>query len=220
MLPEERHSRGYGKSPYSLVIATAPARTPITATEVKAHTRIDDSNSDTLITDLIEAVTAHLDGPQGWLGRCLVSQTWDMKLDWFPAYGGIRIPLAPLISIGSITYTDEAGDSQTLSSANYQVVGVGNHMGGYVTEAYNASWPATRDIPEAVTIRFTAGYADINSPAESGVPETIKRAMMIMVSDLFEQRETFAYSQNDAAEVPMSVTAKSLLAPYQINWFA
>ncbi len=201
---------------WRLVLNTAPALAALTVAEVKAHSRIDFSDDDDLLADLIAAATAHLDGAVGWLGRCLVEQTWDLKLDCFPLSGRrIDIPLAPLISVGSISYIDENGATQTWASSNYTAFGVGAHMGGGVVEAYEKSYPATRNVPEAVTVTFTAGYEndDSGSPSVNTVPAAIKRALLIMVADLYEQRETFADGATSA--VPVAAPARALLAPYR-----
>lgn len=199
---------------YSLIRQTAPSIYPITQAEVKAQSVINFSDDDTLLDGLIAAATGHLDGADGWLGRCLVEQTWDLKIDGFPACDGISIPLAPLISVDQITYVDGDGATQTLASSVYQVVGVGAANGGWVTTAYGQSWPGTRDIPEAVTIRFTAGYASTaDSPPVSQVPEPIKRAMVIIINELYENRGD-ASLEGDIPEA-----AKALLHPYRVHWF-
>jgi hypothetical protein len=55
-----------------LRLVTLPNKSVLTHDEAKAHLRVDD----TLITALIAAATARLDGRDGILGRCLRSETW------------------------------------------------------------------------------------------------------------------------------------------------
>lgn len=228
---QPRHTlrRGLDPSPWRLVRFAAPSALPVTAAEVKDHGRVDTDAEDDLVTAYIEAATRAIDGAEGWLGRCLVEQTWDLKLDWFPSDDRpILIPLAPLLSIEQITYTDEAGATQTLASSVYQVVGIGSNMPGYVLEAHEQSWPATRDIPEAITIRFKAGYAadDSVSPSDprGNIPPPIKVAIYHMVSDLYEMRGAKDVS---AAQIrfadrrePLSPIAQALLSTYRVGWFA
>lgn len=220
--PRTAFRRGLDPSPWRLVLNSGPIVEPITLTEANAHLRVDASDDDTLISSLIQAAREQIDGAAGYLGRALVEQTWDLKLDWFPSNDTpIGLPLAPLRSVEQITYTDEAGATQTLASSVYQVVGVDAHAGGYVLEAHEQSWPATRDIPEAITIRFKAGYAATNdSPPDyrANVPQPIKQALLLMVSDLYHHRETVA--TGGETEVPMSMTAKALLGHYRLSWFA
>ena len=158
---------------YRLDLVTAPPAEPVTLAEQKAHMRVDFDADDTLIEALIKTARQHLDGPDGWLGRALVQQTWDMRLDGFPLIssgGEIRIPLAPLISVDQITYRDPDGQTQTLASSVYQVVDGGSQR-AFVTLEPNQAWPGTQDRHDAVTVRFTAGYA----PSEDSPPATPPR---------------------------------------------
>ena len=200
----------------ALVLFTAPIAEPITLTETKAHLRVDNTDEDTLITGLIAAATAFLDGKDGMLGRCLVPQTWDYYLDAFPA-DGIMVPLAPLLSITSITYTDAAGDTQTVSAADYDV-DTASEPGRIVPG--DAGWPSTLDVVNAVKIRFRAGYEgdeDASPVGATGVPAAIKLAMKQMIGHWFNTRESVALGVS-VADVPQ--TAQMLLASYRMYWCA
>jgi uncharacterized phiE125 gp8 family phage protein len=118
-----------------------------------------------------------LDGAAGSLNRCLVTQTWEWKVDRF--WGGIiRVPLPPLQSVGSITYIDPNGDTQTLATSVYNVLDTNNPTrAGRIELAYGESWPSTRHQADAVTITFTAGYGDRNS-----IPDATKALIMLMVA--------------------------------------
>jgi uncharacterized phiE125 gp8 family phage protein len=104
----------------ALTIITAPATTPVSLAEAKAHLNVDHTDDDTLIQLIIEAATAHCDGPVGFLGRALVSQQWQLTLDEFPE-NEIKIPLPPLIAVNSIEYDDVDGAEQTVDPTTYTV---------------------------------------------------------------------------------------------------
>ncbi|QDV34022.1 head-tail connector protein [Tautonia plasticadhaerens] len=176
-----------------LTPATPPAEEPVTTAEAKAHLRVEVDDDDTLIAALVVAARRLVEAR---LARALVSQAWDLTLDGFPRactqrpgswerswsyYGTLTVPLAPLASVSSITYVDAAGEEQTLDPSGYQVVA---GSPGLVVPAYGTSWPATRSRPEAVTIRFTAGYGDA-----ADVPQTLKLAVLLLVSHWYEHRE-------------------------------
>lgn len=200
----------------ALILITAPVADPISLTETKAHLRVDNTDEDTLISGLIAAATAHLDGKDGMLGRCLVPQTWELVLDAFPS-DGIEIPLPPLISITSVTYVDTAGVTQTVSSDDYEV-DTANEPGWVMPS--DAGWPSTMDTINAVKIRFRAGYEgdeDASPPGATGVPAAIKLAMKQMIAHWFNSRESVAIGVS-TGEIPM--TANMLLSPYRMNWLA
>lgn len=188
----------------ALKLVTPPTDTPVSLAEMKEHLRVDQSNEDTTITALIQAATAHLEGEDGWLGRALMTQTWDLQLDTFPD-GSISVPLPPLQSVTSITYLDSTGASQTLDPATYRVDVVSKPG---VIARLSDQWPDVQDTVGTVTIRFVAGYQDAAS-----VPAPIKAAMKLLVGHWYENREAVTLAQIPS-ELPLAV--QSLLASYKI----
>jgi len=179
----------YGLSQYA-----APATEPVSTAEAKTHLRVTYTEDDALIAALITAARQWVE-EQTY--RALVSQTWDLTLDEFPTGDDpIRIPRAPLVSVTSITYTDTAGASQTLAAANYVVSAT--RQPGLIRPAYNCEWPEAQDKPDAVTVRFVAGYG-----AAAAVPETLKAAIKLLVGQLYEHRE--AAAPVAIHEVPLGV---------------
>ena len=53
---------------------------------------------DVLLEDMCWAATEELDARNGWLGRALIRQQWQLSLPRFP-HGPILIPFPPLISV-------------------------------------------------------------------------------------------------------------------------
>ncbi|MAC89660.1 hypothetical protein [Maricaulis sp.] len=199
---------------------TAPPAEPVSLTTFKAHAQIDHDDDDTEVAIYLAAARGNIDGPDGWLGRALVQQTWDMKLDGFPlgaATPHIQIPLAPLISVDSITYRDTDGDTQTLASSVYQVVD-GGSLKSFIALEPSQSWPGTDARHDSVTVRFTAGYAPSeDSPPDYGanVPGPIKAAILLEAADMYRNRETRVIG-NSVVELP---TARRLLMPYRASWW-
>ena len=177
-----------------LAQTVAPASDPITSAEAKLHLKVENSDDDALITVLIGAATAQAEAFQN---RQYVDASYELTLDAFPSSNGrIWIPRPPLDSITKIEYVDNDGDTQTLSSDNYTAVTSG--VRGYVVPAYGESWPTTRDIPEAVTVTFVAGYGELTD-----VPDEILAAIKLFLGTLYEHREDWGevkLHQNPAAE--------------------
>ena len=172
----------------SLSLVSAAAAEPVTLVEAKAFLNVTTADDDTLITSLIAAARAEIDGEDGWLGRALVTQTWDLLLDRFPGgslrnpWSAIFAPLPPLQSVTSLKYLDTAGVEQTLATAKYTVDAKSEP--GRIVPAYGESWPSTRDVPNAVTLRFVAGYG-----AAAAVAEPLKRWIKSRVATLYGFRE-------------------------------
>lgn len=158
---------------YTLTRTTAPAENFIPDTQLWDHLALELTGSPSAPADAQEqrranqcrlAAQGYMDGPQGVLGFCLVTQTWTIKLSHFPDEG-IPLPAGPVQSVTSVTYTDTNGDSQVLASSAYTVVGIGDRTGGKIVPAYSTSWPSTRDVPEAVTVAFVAGVGTASAAA-------------------------------------------------------
>jgi len=183
---------------------TGPAE-PLTLEDARAHIRAysDVTAEDSLIESLITAARAYA---ENFTNRVLLTQTWDLVLDAFPA-GILELPQAPLQSIDSVLYIDSDGAEQTLAASAYKVDAVTDP--GRVAPAYGALWPMTRAEPNAVTIRFVAGYGD----AAAAVPMPIKQAMLLMVGHLYQNREA-VQAEGDFYRLPLGVEA--LLSPYRV----
>lgn len=203
-----------------LTLVTAPAAEPVTLAEAKAHLRVTDANSDALIAGLVSAAVSHLDGAGGILGRALVRQTWTLTLADFPGVcGRIVLPLPPLASVGSVTYVDSAGATQTLASSKYQVV-VNGTQPGWIRPVHDESWPDVQeDTDEAVTVTFVAGYAPgSGSPVDhaESVPTAAKQAILLLVRHWYDNPSAVV-TGTIATELPLSV--ERLLSPLIVRGF-
>lgn len=112
----------------------------------------------------------------------------------------IELPVPPLISVESITYIDEVGQTQTLDPSTYRVDPYSTP--GRIIPLQD--WPKLGTNYSGITILFTAGY--------STVPASVKNAMKLIIGSLYENRESVA--QGQLFEIPTN--ASYLLAPFKI----
>lgn len=184
----------------------------VTWEEAKAHLRLDGDDEQALVVRLIAAATAHIDGPNGWLGRALGPQTLEARARGF--CDTISLPYRPIIDVESVHYLDDQGQSQLVDPATYELVG--DDLG----TAWGQSWPTPgvyRGNAETVRIRYRAGYA-VDPAANTlvhAVPEPIRAAILLMVGDLWHQRQSFVTGTISSA-VPMSMTVENLLSPFRV----
>lgn len=151
---------------------TAPQTEPISVVEAKAHLRVDVDDENDLINTLRSAAREY---GETCTHRAFVTQSWDDKRCGFPGYDeAIWLPRPPLISVTSVTYIDTAGVTQTWSSSLYTVIAPAGPKAsaGSIVPNYGQIYPATRDVVNAVTIRFVAGYGDATA-----VPALIKTCL-------------------------------------------
>jgi uncharacterized phiE125 gp8 family phage protein len=152
----------------SLARITPPQSLPIHAAEAAEWLRVDAAQI-AVVETLIQSATEYLDGYTGVLGRALISQTWEQRLDRFPIAAWpslvfcstITIPLPPLVSVAYIKYIDVDGVEQTWPTTEYTV----DYPRSQIHLAFEKTWPVTRVVPNAVTIRFVSGYSVNTLPA-------------------------------------------------------
>lgn len=162
------------------VLVTAPTVEPITVADAKAHMRIGHNEDDALIAALI---TASRRLCETITRRALITQTWDLYLDAFPAGRAIQLPKSPLQSVTTVTYTDEDNTTTTFASTNYVVDTVS--VPGCVVLTPSADWPSVNLWSvNAVKVRYVAGYG-----VATAIPETVKLAMKMVIGHWYEHRE-------------------------------
>lgn len=191
-----------------LSLVTAPAAEPVSLAEAKAQCSIDASilDDDALLNGLIRGAREFV---ETYTGRALLTQTWDWKLDGFPC-GAMVIPLAPVASVTSITYTDMNGAGQTWSSALYETdLPTGPQVQrARIQPVYLQIYPVTRVVFNAVVVRFVAGYGATGA----SVPYGILAAMKLLIAHWYTRREPVNVG---SLVTPIPFTVDSLLWPYK-----
>jgi len=165
---------------YSLNEKTPPATEPVDLQEMKDHLRVDTTDDDLMIGQLIKSAREYAEIATG---RSFINTTWEYKTDEYPTKEGgkIRLPKSPLSSVTSIVYTDTNGATQIEATSVYDVNT--DHIVGYVVPAYNQSWSDARNKTNSIVVEFVAGYG-----ASADVPEGARQAIKMLVSHWYEHR--------------------------------
>lgn len=179
-----------------LVIVTPPTVLALSLEEAKRQVRRFDNDEDADIEAIVREATEFVEEETR---RKLLSTTYDLRLCAFPAAGWIEIQRPPLQSVTSVTYYDQAGAQQTLATSVYRVHAPSQPTGrrGWIELVDGQVWPVTAERDDAVTVRFVAGYgADAST-----VPAALRRALKLLVSHWYENREPTAR----AADMPFGI---------------
>lgn len=185
----------------ALTVVTPPTQEPIGEDETIDHLRIDATDVEIALMPIyIAAVRRWV---ERFTGIAFCTQTLEWAQDCFPPsalsygygatpaggdpwesdmFGSILLPRPPLQSVTSVTYVDGAGVTQTLAANQYLVDT--RSTPGRISPAPDVSWPATRWQPNAVIVRFIAGYTNA-----AAVPEDLKDALFLACGMLYENRE-------------------------------
>jgi uncharacterized phiE125 gp8 family phage protein len=181
---------------WTAVVTTSPAATePMTVDAAKAHLRVDGSDEDTGIAEMIAAARSYV---EALTCTRLVTQTVALRCDNWSDLA--FFPVGPLQAVSAITYVDVNGDTQTLSTDVYEVRAYGLEAGIFLSSG--EVWPPMQ-AGSLITVSAVIGYG-----AASSIPAPIIIAMKMMISDMFEIRGSF---ESGVGSAPVPATALALL---------
>lgn len=188
-----------------LIKTTQPVSEPVTLAEAQLHLRLDLFGSppshpdDALVQTLISAAR---EAAENYTGVTIAQASYEVKSDI--VNDQLSLQTYPVTAIASVTYEDGDGATQTVDPSDYSLD--------------NFQRPArlifTGNVPDRkMTVKFTAGYTDGQSPNPFPTPAGVKAAILLMLGNLYENRESVA--TNQSFERPQSATY--LLTPHRIN---
>jgi uncharacterized phiE125 gp8 family phage protein len=188
----------------AIKVYTAATTYPVTLAEAKLHLRVDGTDEDTLINALIAAATQQA---ENYTWRTLMTTVYEYIADSFSKQ--IELDTFPIATIDSIKYYDLNNVQQTLIVSAYE--SNLNECPVLIRPKENYYWPDTIIRFDAVTVRFTAGYA-----SAAAVPAAIKQAILMIVGHLYANREDVV-TGTQVNTMPQS--SQYLLNTYRVNRF-
>lgn len=156
----------------------------------EAKVALGESGSDrnSLITSLILAAQAELDGPKGWVGISVAQQVVAVHFDRFADC--MSLPGGPVVAPATITYLDVDGATQTLDTGVYTLL-----SDDRIVRTPNQNWPSTYARADAVTVAYGVGIAEEADPRIA----LMKTAIILHVrmtldhEDTDKRRETISW---------------------------
>lgn len=205
------------------VVTVQPTSEPLSRAEAKIHLRVETTftDDDLLIDALITAARQYAEQETD---RSLITQTWKYTLDSLPGSMGYASPgygqefyipgnaivltKGPIQSIGSITYLDTGGVTQTMASSDY--IADLSGPAARITPVFGKIWPIAQFQIASAAVTFVAGYGNA-----AAVPNGIKQWMLLRVAAMYENREEIVVGRGITAN-PLSL-ADGLLDPYRVR---
>lgn len=198
------------------ILIAPPASEPVSLAEAKSWLRVDASDEDEAIASLIAAARAMVEAATR---RVLVTQTWRLVLDAWPANGSdgawsllttrprvlpreVALPLAPAASVSSVSVYDAAGQPQALDVSLYRLVGAPEQT----RLVFDSAPPAPGLSSAGIEIDIVAGYGDA-----ADVPAPLRHAILALVAWWFEHRGDVVSTGPD----DLPPRAAALIAPYR-----
>ena len=196
-----------------ITTTTAPTVEPVTLTEVKKHLRLATTDAEatayTSEDDLLNRlITVARTQAEQETGRAFITQTKTYYLDAWPDETFIRLPY-PTLQSATVTYQleDDEDYDETLSTVDTDIVS----EPGRVVLQPNESWPSgTLYTDRPIKIVYVCGYG-----LAADVPEGIKSAILLKISDLYENRGEVVVGLSISK---IADAVDSLLRSYRVHW--
>lgn len=150
-----------------LTLVTPPAIEPVSVQEARAALALPSSVPDTTISAALIAARQSIEGPNGYLCRALITQTWDLTLDCAPAVS-VVLPLPPAQSVVSVDTWDGGGWVEFPDTEYRLSKGIPDFV------LPRSGWPSGTG-SRSFRVRYVTGYG--NAPAD--VPQAIRQAIIM-----------------------------------------
>ena len=187
----------------SLKVDTAAASPVYTTAQMKTFLKVDVSDDDTLIDNLIEAATESCQiYTNQYFINTVVTQYSDNWKEFYSLYK------SPVVSITHVKYYDSDDAQQTLASSNYVL--------DNISKPARIGVSVTGDLPNlstrinAVEVKYTVGYGT----ASTDDPEGIRAAIGLTCANWYENRQSVITGRT-ATELPLS--SQYLLNQYKVQ---
>ncbi|WP_170840514.1 head-tail connector protein [Janthinobacterium lividum] len=171
----------------SAICIVPPSILPVSIEQARANMRIDGDYMDQSLELWLKGITATAEHE---IGQCLMRQTWEVRLDAFPA--AIDLP-HPVLSVTSVAYLDVDGAKQTLVPEAYKLVPARYKTA--LVPARGAAWPLTSPEPHAVVVTVECGYGDTSDKVPSNV-------QLYLLAKLVDQFDPNTRAEKEAAPSP------------------
>lgn len=195
-------------------LITPAASEPFAASDMRTWVRLpEDYDGQDDLLDL--AIAAGRERGEHLTGAAWVSSTWELALDEFPAGAGTiwDLGIHPVLQaddITSVKYLDTDGVEQTLDSSLYQVRITGKCQICDLLPAFGETWPDTREVSQAVKIRFSAGWA------MGGLPKSLKQWLMAWAAAAYRNPEAVIAGGGGLTPVEIPIHLDSMLSGYTV----
>lgn len=154
--------------PRVMTLTTPAASDPLTLAEAKLFLRVDGSEEDSLVSDLIVAATQ---SAENYLRQSLITQSWTLEQQYAPGVS-VSLPLGPVQTVSQVSIVLE-DVTTVLASDTYELTADKRALA--LTQAATA---------DRIVVEYVAGYGDA-----SAVPGAIKQGILQQLSYLFHHRE-------------------------------
>jgi uncharacterized phiE125 gp8 family phage protein len=186
----------------SSILLSGPAIEPVALDDAKAFLKVETADDDDVIAALIAGARIHVETQSR---RALITQSWRLVRDAWPAEGRIAIAPVPLQALTAARVYRLDGSTQAIDPASFVV----EAAAAPAMLAFASPPLAPGRSVGGIELDVTVGYGD----AGDDVPEPLRQAVRILVAHWYENRGLIAPG-GAVALLPQSAAA--LIAPYRV----
>lgn len=187
----------------SSILLSGPAVEPVTLDDAKAFLKVETADDDDVIAALIAGARVHVEAQTR---RALITQSWRLIRDAWPADGRVPVLPAPLRQLSAARAYRLDGTTQAIDPAGF-IIEVG--AAPAVLTFANGALPAPGRVAAGIELDIVAGYGD----AATDVPADLRQAIRLLVAHWYENRGLIAAGQQVGL---MPASAAALVAPYRV----
>jgi len=184
----------------SAIPLVPPAGEPLSLAEARQFLRVEHADDDAVITALIAAARAHV---EALTRRALMTQTWRIVLDAWPANGRVAPRIGPLKTLLAVRMFDAVGVAHALEVESFVVDTAAN-----VIAAPCWALPAPGRSVAGIELDVICGFGAL----ASDVPADLIHALKLLLAHWYDNRG-LAPAGGGAASQPAGLHA--LIAPYR-----
>lgn len=151
-----------------------PAVLAVALEQARTNMRIDGDYMDSFLELWLKGIIA---ATEHEIGQRLMRQTWEVRLDAFPA--AINLP-HPVLSVTSVAYLDVDGIERVLEPTACKLVHT--RYKTTLVPARGVTWPATSPEQHAVVVTIECGYGD----TPDKVPANVQLYLLAKLVDQFD----------------------------------
>jgi uncharacterized phiE125 gp8 family phage protein len=201
----------------------SPPEEPLTLAECYTHLRVDpDEDSDGNLTHpddalILGMLTAAREHAERFTGMTIAARLREVAFDSFPEEDADALELGtwPVVELSEVVWLYAGAEVVSSTSDSFDVELDDHAKPAAVVVAYGASWPASDERPNAVRVRFLAGFQSAtDSTSEPLLPELpgdVRAAVLLTLGHLYANRESTV--DKAMSELPFGIDA--LLRPHR-----
>ena len=183
------------------LLLVPPTIEPLSLSEAKQVLRVTHDDDDAVIAALIAAGRAHLEATTR---RALMSQTWRVTLDAWPADGRVRPRIGPLQTLQAARWFDAANNAHAIDGESFVV-----DKAADVIAAPPWALPPPGRSRAGLELDVVCGYG----AAAADVPADLRQALRMLVAHWYDHRGLAAIGGQVLMQ-PAGFSA--LIAPHRV----